>query len=85
VFLRQREDYSEGISYLCFLLSEILANQIKIEIPESELRCLLEMARELPLQHRQYPLAVFLTYLYQLPYPVCTFLHQHNIYEGFLN
>ena len=42
------------------------------------------MADKLKMEHKQYPLAVFLTYMYELPYPVCAFLKQHNLYEGFL-
>ena len=38
------------------------------------------MTDKLPNEFKQYPLIVFLTYLYFQPYPVRNFLKQHNLY-----
>ena len=43
------------------------------------------MADKLPDEFKQFPLIVFLTYLYVLPYPVSTFLRQHNLYQMFVS
>ncbi len=43
------------------------------------------MAKISPIEIKQYPLFVFLTYLYMQPYSVSNFLRRHNIYEGFMS
>ena len=43
------------------------------------------MAEKLPVEYKQYPLIVFLSHLYELPYPTRAFLNQNGFYHGFLN
>ena len=49
------------------------------------MKLFLKMAEKIPGEHKQYPLLVFLTHLYQMPYPVCSFLKQNSFYNGFLS
>ena len=81
---QSKHEYSQGISYFCFLMSEILANYITIDLSEANLRLLVAMADQLPPDYQQYPLMVFLTYLYHLPFPTLAFLQQHALYDPFL-
>ena len=78
-------EYSDGISYFFFLMSEIMANHCKIDLSEDDLRLLLVIAEKVPDSKKQYPLVVFLTNLYLLPYPVSIFLKRSGLYEGFLS
>jgi hypothetical protein len=43
------------------------------------------MAEKVSQEQKQYPLVVFLTQLYQLPYPVSAFLKHNGFYTGFLS
>ena len=43
------------------------------------------MADIVPDEYKQYPLVIFLTYFYVLPYPVSVFLKQHELYNVFVN
>lgn len=78
------EQYSDGISYFCFLMSEIMANYCKINLSDQDLEFLLMATKKLPTDKKQYPLLVLFTYLYYNPTSVLNFLTRNNIYEGFL-
>jgi len=45
---------------------------------------LLSIAGQVNYDNKQYPLIVFLTYLYVQPYPAANFLKKNNMYEGFI-
>lgn len=74
----------DALPYYCFIMSEIMANHGLIGMDDQNLRDLLGMANSVSAEMKQYPLAVFLTYVYLDPYPASTFLKNNNMYEGFL-
>jgi hypothetical protein len=73
------------VAYYCFLMSQIIANRCDISLNEDDLKQLLEIAEKSPEDGKQYPIFVFLTFLYTNPRPTVAFLKKYSIYEHFLN
>jgi hypothetical protein len=57
-----------------------MASHGLIGLNDQSLRDLLGMANNVSAEMKQYPLAVFLTFIYLDPYPASTFLKKNNMY-----
>jgi hypothetical protein len=65
-------------------MSQIIGSHTQLNLTANDFDEILTLAGRVPNEYKQYPLIVFLSYSYEMPYQAVSYLRQKDVYGGFL-
>ena len=81
---RKGDDFLPPISYFCFLMSQIIGNNMQLNLTNNDFDEILICVNMVPPSFKQYPLLVFLSLAYEMPHQVVGYLVSKGMYRTFL-